>query len=107
MFVKVWFFFMKNLRSDLDNMCRFSETNTLLRTEILSINYNTMVSIINIWIVKLDKYFCAFLWLIFYCFRLGVGSFTIPETKTTPQDGASKSLFFPDETIFQGHPRFR
>lgn len=39
--------------------------------------------------------------------RLGVGSFTEPETKTTPQDGASKSLFFPDQTIFQGHPRFR
>ena len=39
--------------------------------------------------------------------RLGVGSFSDPETKTTPDTGASKSIFFPDEIIFQGHPRFK
>lgn len=39
--------------------------------------------------------------------RLGVGNFSDPETKTTPDTGASKSIFFPDEVIFQGHPRFK
>lgn len=39
--------------------------------------------------------------------RLGVGNFSDPETKTTPDVGASKSIFFPDDVIFQGHPRFR
>lgn len=39
--------------------------------------------------------------------RLGVGNFTDPETKTTPHTGAARSLFFPDDVIFPGHPRFR
>jgi len=44
------------------------------------------------------------------CFPLlGVPGFTIPEHKPTPDDPASapQSLFFPDQAIFQGHPRFR
>ena len=45
-----------------------------------------------------------------YCilyFRLGCLNFTNPPTTPTPQEGASRSLFFPDGAIFQGHPRFR
>jgi hypothetical protein len=44
----------------------------------------------------------------FTCYvRLGCEDFTHPIYKPTPNDGASRSLFFPDEAIFQGHPRFR
>ncbi|XP_052763772.1 glutamate--cysteine ligase catalytic subunit-like [Mya arenaria] len=39
--------------------------------------------------------------------RLGSGDFTKPQTTPTPDAGASRSLFFSDEVIFQGHPRFR
>lgn len=44
------------------------------------------------------------------CFPLlGVPGFTFPEHNPTPGDPdcAAQSLFFPDEAIFQGHPRFR
>lgn len=40
-------------------------------------------------------------------FRLGCPSFTDPPHPTTPEEGASKSLFFPDEAIYPGHPRFK
>lgn len=39
--------------------------------------------------------------------RLGCGVFTKPETFTNVKDGASRSLFIPDEVIFPGHPRFK
>ncbi|CAB0033817.1 unnamed protein product [Trichogramma brassicae] len=39
--------------------------------------------------------------------RLGAPDFTDPPAVPTPQDGASKSLFFPDQAIFLGHPRFQ
>ncbi|XP_043287771.1 glutamate--cysteine ligase catalytic subunit [Venturia canescens] len=39
--------------------------------------------------------------------RLGAPDFTDPPVKPTPQAGASRSLFFPDEAIFLGHPRFQ
>ncbi|KAK0042022.1 glutamate--cysteine ligase catalytic subunit [Biomphalaria pfeifferi] len=39
--------------------------------------------------------------------RLGCGQFTWPVAKPDPVDGVSKSLFFPDEAINQGHPRFK
>ncbi|KAH9508373.1 hypothetical protein Btru_050936 [Bulinus truncatus] len=39
--------------------------------------------------------------------RLGCGHFTWPEAKPDPVDGVSRSLFFPDEAINQGHPRFK
>ncbi|XP_012264926.1 glutamate--cysteine ligase catalytic subunit [Athalia rosae] len=39
--------------------------------------------------------------------RLGAPDFTDPPTKPTPTSGASHSLFFPDEAIFPGHPRFK
>ncbi|XP_063979497.1 glutamate--cysteine ligase catalytic subunit [Diachasmimorpha longicaudata] len=39
--------------------------------------------------------------------RLGCPDFTDPPTKATPDSGASKSLFLPDEAIFPGHPRFK
>ncbi|XP_046478901.1 glutamate--cysteine ligase isoform X1 [Neodiprion pinetum] len=39
--------------------------------------------------------------------RLGAADFTDPPTKPTPTSGASRSLFFPDEAIFPGHPRFK
>lgn len=39
--------------------------------------------------------------------RLGCPDFTYPETKPDPLNGISGSLFFPDEAIFSGHPRFR
>lgn len=39
--------------------------------------------------------------------RLGAGMFTHPESFPTPRDGASCSLFFPDEAIYLGHPRFK
>ncbi|KRZ54088.1 Glutamate--cysteine ligase [Trichinella nativa] len=38
--------------------------------------------------------------------RLGCPNFTYPSTEATPQSGYSRSLFFPDEAIFTGHPRF-
>jgi hypothetical protein len=42
----------------------------------------------------------------FIC-RLGCHDFTDPLAVPTPESGASHSLFFPDEAIFQGHPRFK
>ncbi|KAK3088140.1 hypothetical protein FSP39_015291 [Pinctada imbricata] len=39
--------------------------------------------------------------------RTGCPNFTVPEHKPTPTSGASRSLFYPDEVIFPGHPRFR
>lgn len=39
--------------------------------------------------------------------RLGCQDFTFPQTKPTPDEGATRSLFFPDEVIFPGHPRFK
>nr|AAV48595.2 gamma-glutamylcysteine synthetase [Laeonereis acuta] len=39
--------------------------------------------------------------------RLGCPPFTQPELHPNPEEGASRSLFFPDGAIFQGHPRFR
>ncbi|KAG5897516.1 hypothetical protein JTB14_030013 [Gonioctena quinquepunctata] len=38
--------------------------------------------------------------------RLGCEDFTHPPTKPTPNKGATRSLFFPDEGIYPGHPRF-
>lgn len=38
--------------------------------------------------------------------RLGCEDFTDPPTKPTPDKGATQSLFFPDDVIFPGHPRF-
>ncbi|XP_028130655.1 glutamate--cysteine ligase [Diabrotica virgifera virgifera] len=38
--------------------------------------------------------------------RLGCENFTDPSTKATPDKGATRSLFFPDEAIYPGHPRF-
>ncbi|XP_076456980.1 glutamate--cysteine ligase catalytic subunit-like [Babylonia areolata] len=39
--------------------------------------------------------------------RLGVGEFTTPPCQPNPESGASKSIFFPDEAINNGHPRFK
>nr|CAD7595628.1 unnamed protein product [Timema genevievae] len=39
--------------------------------------------------------------------RLGAPGFTDPPAVPTPNSGASRSLFFPDEAIFPGHPRFK
>ncbi|GAV03361.1 hypothetical protein RvY_13795 [Ramazzottius varieornatus] len=41
--------------------------------------------------------------------RLGCPNFTNPSAKPTPNDpnGVARSLFFPDEAIFSGHPRFK
>ncbi|XP_067014302.2 glutamate--cysteine ligase isoform X2 [Anabrus simplex] len=39
--------------------------------------------------------------------RLGCPHFTDPVTEPTPGSGASHSLFFPDEAIYPGHPRFK
>lgn len=39
--------------------------------------------------------------------RLGVGEFTMPPHKPNPVTGASRSIFYPDEAINSGHPRFR
>lgn len=41
------------------------------------------------------------------CRRLGCPDFTDPPTKPTPDEGATRSLFFPDEAIYPGHPRFK
>lgn len=38
--------------------------------------------------------------------RLGCENFTYPPTNPTPDEGATRSLFFPNEAIFPGHPRF-
>lgn len=39
--------------------------------------------------------------------RVGAPDFTDPPSRPTPDAGASRSLFFPDEAIFPGHPRFK
>lgn len=41
--------------------------------------------------------------------RLGSPLFTVPECLPTPEDelSAARSLYFPDEAIFPGHPRFK
>ncbi|XP_018054400.1 PREDICTED: glutamate--cysteine ligase-like [Atta colombica] len=39
--------------------------------------------------------------------RVGAPDFTDPLTHPTPNTGASRSLFFPDEAIYPGHPRFK
>ncbi|XP_044726614.1 glutamate--cysteine ligase [Chrysoperla carnea] len=39
--------------------------------------------------------------------RLGCPDFTVPPTTPTPDRGATRSLFFPDEVIYPGHPRFK
>lgn len=39
--------------------------------------------------------------------RLGCGNFTWPPADTNPRNGASRSLFFPDDAIYPGHPRFK
>ncbi|XP_006612129.1 glutamate--cysteine ligase catalytic subunit [Apis laboriosa] len=39
--------------------------------------------------------------------RTGAHDFTDPPTHPTPNSGSSKSLFFPDEAIYPGHPRFK
>ncbi|CAL1683850.1 unnamed protein product [Lasius platythorax] len=39
--------------------------------------------------------------------RIGAPDFTDPPTHPTSNTGASKSLFFPDEAIYPGHPRFK
>ena len=39
--------------------------------------------------------------------RLGCYGFIEPAYEPTPESGVSHSLFFPDEAIWQGHPRFR
>ncbi|XP_036143230.1 glutamate--cysteine ligase isoform X4 [Monomorium pharaonis] len=39
--------------------------------------------------------------------RVGASDFTDPSSYPTPNAGASKSLFFPDEAIYPGHPRFK
>ncbi|KAH7718887.1 Glutamate--cysteine ligase catalytic subunit [Aphelenchoides avenae] len=40
---------------------------------------------------------------------LGTPDFTDPPTKPNPDDpeGAGRSVFYPDEAIYQGHPRFK
>lgn len=43
----------------------------------------------------------------FICYRIGAPDFTDPPTTPTPETGASRSLFFPDEAIYPGHPRFK
>lgn len=57
-------------------------------------------------------YFFPFLCVINQLFlrslcRIGAPDFTDPLTTPTPESGASRSLFFPDEAIYPGHPRFK
>ncbi|XP_004924668.1 glutamate--cysteine ligase catalytic subunit [Bombyx mori] len=39
--------------------------------------------------------------------RLGCTNFTSPPYKPTPNEGVTRSHYFPDEGIYQGHPRFK
>ena len=39
--------------------------------------------------------------------RMGCEGFTIPLVTPDPQNSVSRSLFWPDEAIFDGHPRFK
>ncbi|XP_076384766.1 glutamate--cysteine ligase isoform X1 [Megalopta genalis] len=39
--------------------------------------------------------------------RSGAPDFTDPPTQPTPSSGVSRSLFFPDDAIYPGHPRFK
>ncbi|KAK3929047.1 Glutamate--cysteine ligase catalytic subunit [Frankliniella fusca] len=39
--------------------------------------------------------------------RLGCTNFTDPPSTVTPAEGTTRSLFFPDDCIYPGHPRFK
>ncbi|XP_053600985.1 glutamate--cysteine ligase catalytic subunit [Plodia interpunctella] len=39
--------------------------------------------------------------------RLGCPNFTSPPYPPTPNEGVTRSLFFPDQGIFPGHPRYK
>ena len=39
--------------------------------------------------------------------RLGCESFTIPDTSPEPETSFTRSLFWPSEATYQGHPRFK
>ncbi|BHF59990.1 hypothetical protein SprV_0100295100 [Sparganum proliferum] len=39
--------------------------------------------------------------------RLGCPNFTYPPAQSTPDTGASRSLFYPENAIFGAHPRFK
>lgn len=38
---------------------------------------------------------------------MGCPNFTSPPYKPTPNEGVTRSHYFPDEGIYQGHPRFK
>ena len=50
---------------------------------------------------------CSYFYFPTSSFRLGCPNFTYPNFEPTPVGGTSCSLFFPDQAIYQGHPRFR
>uniref|UniRef100_A0A2L2YGB8 Glutamate--cysteine ligase n=1 Tax=Parasteatoda tepidariorum TaxID=114398 RepID=A0A2L2YGB8_PARTP len=39
--------------------------------------------------------------------RLGCPNFTVPPTQIDPKTSALRSLFFPDDAVYDGHPRFK
>ncbi len=39
--------------------------------------------------------------------RMGCAHFTDPPFDPNPESSVTRSLFWPDEAIFNGHPRFR
>ena len=39
--------------------------------------------------------------------RLGVNPFTVPDARPEPQTSFTRSLFWPSEGTYQGHPRFK
>ena len=60
--------------------------------------------------LQLEGLFMFLLMLIkqwFLFLRLGCPNFTYPSFDPTPVGGTSCSMFFPDQAIYQGHPRFR
>lgn len=75
----------------------------LLSSMILMCSYMTLHTQIY-QIVRTYTFSSFFLW---NTFRLGCPNFTYPNFKPTPGKGISSSLFFPDQAVFQGHPRFR
>lgn len=58
--------------------------------------------------VSLSRFLsCGFSGSRFMVGRLGCPNFVFPSATTDPINGVSRSLFFPDDAIFPGHPRFR
>lgn len=71
------------------------------------LKYSLSASIISSFLLFAIQLYFSLFYSRFY--RLGCGIFTYPEAFPTPDDEecAARSLYFPDEGTYPGHPRFK